>query len=210
MIRSLALRPLSGDRARGARTADRTHARRCSTRSARPKRADEALALRFDAVPVAACRPASSCSRCSAPIRALLTLLVTIMAAAPRLARSSPANRMSSTACSIRAFLAELPTRDYLSERLDAFSRRPDAAYEEVLDRLRIFAPEQKFLIGVRLLTGAISARACRGAFSDLADLSLCGKLDGRRPNGVRRPPWQIAMADGRAVRPWASSAATR
>ena len=49
--------------------------------------------------------------------------------------------------------MSEVPTRDYLSRRLDTFlsgSRH----YEDRLDRLRIFAAEQRFLIGIRLLTG--------------------------------------------------------
>ena len=52
------------------------------------------------------------------------------------------------------ALLAELPSRDDLAERLAAFLANV-TAHEEVLDRLRIFAAEQKFLIGVRLLAGA-------------------------------------------------------
>ena len=42
-----------------------------------------------------------------------------------------------------------------------------------MLDRLRIFAAEQKFLIGVRLLAGSIDATRAGRAFSDLADLTI-------------------------------------
>ena len=59
--------------------------------------------------------------------------------------------------------MAELPTRDYLAERIDGFLA-PAQHYEDMLDRLRIFASEQRFLIGIRLLTGVISgamAAAC-------------------------------------------------
>jgi glutamate-ammonia-ligase adenylyltransferase len=42
--------------------------------------------------------------------------------------------------------MAELPTRDYLADRLGSFLDGA-TAYEEVLDRLRIVALEQKFLI---------------------------------------------------------------
>ena len=55
------------------------------------------------------------------------------------------------------ALLAELPNRAYLAGRLAAFLQNV-TAHEEVLDRLRIFASEQKFLIGVRLLAGTIDA----------------------------------------------------
>src|SRR5690606_18357296 len=50
--------------------------------------------------------------------------------------------------------------------------------HEETLDRLRIFAAEQKFLIGVRLLTGAIDAVRAGKAFSDLADLTIGAALE--------------------------------
>ncbi len=47
-----------------------------------------------------------------------------------------------------------------------------------MLDRLRIFGAEQKFLIGVRLLAGAIDAERAGKAFSDLADLTIGAALD--------------------------------
>jgi glutamate-ammonia-ligase adenylyltransferase len=84
------------------------------------------------------------------------------------------------------ALLAELPDRRYLSDRLAAFigSSLP---YEELLDRLRIFAAEQKFLIGVRLLAGAIGARRAGRAFSDLADLTIAASLEAVRAEFARR-----------------------
>ncbi len=42
-----------------------------------------------------------------------------------------------------------------------------------MLDRLRIFAAEQRFLIGIRLLTGAIFRERAGRAFTDLADLII-------------------------------------
>ncbi|TAW80361.1 bifunctional [glutamine synthetase] adenylyltransferase/[glutamine synthetase]-adenylyl-L-tyrosine phosphorylase, partial [Rhizobium ruizarguesonis] len=50
--------------------------------------------------------------------------------------------------------------------------------YEEVLDRLRIFAAEQRFLIGIRLLTGAINGVMAARAFTHLADLVIAAALD--------------------------------
>ncbi len=72
--------------------------------------------------------------------------------------------------------LKDLPDRAYLSARLAAFIEG-DRLYEEVLDRLRIFAAEQKFLIGVRLLAGAIDPVRAGRAFSDLADLTIDAAL---------------------------------
>ncbi len=73
--------------------------------------------------------------------------------------------------------LAELPTRDYLASRIAGFvsgSRH----YEDTLDRLRIIAAEQRFLIGIRLLTGVISGAHAGRAFTDLADLIIAAALD--------------------------------
>jgi glutamate-ammonia-ligase adenylyltransferase len=73
--------------------------------------------------------------------------------------------------------MAELPTRRYLGERLKA-SLSQALYYEEVLDRLRIFASEQRFLIGIRLLTGAINGAMAARAFTHLADLIIDAALD--------------------------------
>ncbi|MBW8639486.1 bifunctional [glutamine synthetase] adenylyltransferase/[glutamine synthetase]-adenylyl-L-tyrosine phosphorylase [Hoeflea sp. WL0058] len=102
----------------------------------------------------------------------LSTLLVSIMASAPRLAEIISRRPHVFDGVLDPQLLAELPNRAYLAGRLGAFLQG-DFLYEEILDRLRIFASEQKFLIGVRLLTGAISGDRASKAFSDLADLIL-------------------------------------
>ena len=111
---------------------------------------------------------------------ALLKLLATIMSSAPRLAGIITRRPHVFDGLLDPALLAELPSRAYLSDRLAAFvgSSLP---YEEFLDRLRIFAAEQKFLIGVRLLAGAISVRRAGKAFSDLADLTIAAALNAVR-----------------------------
>ena len=70
------------------------------------------------------------------------------------------------------AIYREVPTLNYLESRLDSF-RMGISSYEENLDRLRIFNAEQRFLIGVRILTGALEPRSAGAAFSSLADLVL-------------------------------------
>ncbi|MEX3008095.1 bifunctional [glutamine synthetase] adenylyltransferase/[glutamine synthetase]-adenylyl-L-tyrosine phosphorylase [Hoeflea sp. TYP-13] len=107
----------------------------------------------------------------------LMSLLVSIMASAPRLAHVIARKPHVFDGMLDPALLAELPTRERLSERLEAFLEG-ELAYEEILDRLRIFASEQKFLVGVRLLTGAISGDRAATAFSDLADLTLQAAID--------------------------------
>jgi len=107
----------------------------------------------------------------------LLRLLATIMSAAPRLAGIITRHPHVFDGLLDPAMLTELPDRAYLSGRLDAFIDA-SAQYEEVLDRLRIFGAEQKFLIGVRLLAGTIDAARAGKAFSDLADLTIGATLD--------------------------------
>ncbi|TIY02991.1 MAG: bifunctional [glutamine synthetase] adenylyltransferase/[glutamine synthetase]-adenylyl-L-tyrosine phosphorylase, partial [Mesorhizobium sp.] len=99
-----------------------------------------------------------------------------IMGAAPRLAAIITRRPHVFDGLLDPALLTELPDRAYLSGRLAAFLE-DDRAYEDVLDRLRIFASEQKFLIGVRLLAGSIDPTRAGRAFSDLADLTIDAAL---------------------------------
>lgn len=98
----------------------------------------------------------------------LLSLIVNVMSSAPRLAEVISRRPHVFDGMLDPTLLAELPTRTYLAKRLDEFLDG-DFLYEEILDRLRIFASEQKFLIGVRLLTSSISGARAGRAFSDLA-----------------------------------------
>ncbi len=111
----------------------------------------------------------------------LLSLIVLIMSAAPRLAATIAARPHVFDGMLDPALIREMPTRDYLSDRLNSFLAA-SRHYEETLDRLRIFAAEQRFLIGIRLLTGTIDASDAAHAFSDLADLTIEAAL-----NAVRR-----------------------
>ncbi len=102
----------------------------------------------------------------------LLDLLVLIMGAAPRLAGIITRKPHIFDGMLDPAIFADVPTRAYLAERLDSFLG-PSKVYEDILDRLRIFAAEHRFLIGIRLLTGAIDGARAGKAFSDLADLVI-------------------------------------
>ncbi|RUM97317.1 bifunctional [glutamine synthetase] adenylyltransferase/[glutamine synthetase]-adenylyl-L-tyrosine phosphorylase [Pseudaminobacter arsenicus] len=107
----------------------------------------------------------------------LLKLLATILSAAPRLAAVITRRPHIFDGLLDPALLSELPDRAYLAARLSAFLEAAKT-YEEILDRLRIFAAEQKFLIGVRLLAGSIDAERAGRAFSDLADLTIGAALE--------------------------------
>jgi len=119
----------------------------------------------------------------------LLKLIATIMGAAPRLAGIITRRPHVFDGLLDPRLMSELPSRAYLSVRLSAFLDGAET-YEEVLDRLRIFGSEQKFLIGVRLLTGAIDAGRAGKAFSDLADLTIGSALEAVEKEFARQHGW--------------------
>jgi glutamate-ammonia-ligase adenylyltransferase len=138
------------------------------------RRADEAL-MRFDEL-LAGLPAGVQLFSLLQSNPALLKMLATIMGAAPRLAAIITRQPHVFDGLLDPGLLKDLPDRAYLSARLAAFLDG-DRNYEEVLDRLRIFAAEQKFLIGVRLLAGAIDPARAGRAFSDLADLTIDAAL---------------------------------
>lgn len=109
--------------------------------------------------------------------QSLLDLIVTIMAAAPRLASVIAARPHVFDGMLDPTLLQEIPERAYLAERLEQ-GLSATRNYEDILDALRVFAAEQRFLIGIRLLTGTISPERAARAFTDLADLTLAAALD--------------------------------
>jgi glutamate-ammonia-ligase adenylyltransferase len=117
---------------------------------------------------------------------ALLDLLAMIMGAAPRLAAIITRRPHVFDGLLDPGLMSELPNKAYLKTRLDTFLQGVEL-HEEKLDRLRIFAAEQKFLIGVRLLTGAIDAVRAGKAFSDLADLAIGAALEAVKAEFARR-----------------------
>ncbi|KPF41114.1 bifunctional [glutamine synthetase] adenylyltransferase/[glutamine synthetase]-adenylyl-L-tyrosine phosphorylase [Rhizobium sp. AAP43] len=134
------------------------------------RRADEAL-LRFDTF-LAGLPAGIQLFSLLGNNPALLDLIVRIMAAAPRLAEIIAERPHVFDGMLDPALLVELPTRDYLGRRLKSFLSSA-RHYEEILDRLRIFAAEQRFLIGIRLLTGSIAGGQAGHAFTDLAGLVI-------------------------------------
>ncbi|TCD14141.1 bifunctional [glutamine synthetase] adenylyltransferase/[glutamine synthetase]-adenylyl-L-tyrosine phosphorylase [Oricola cellulosilytica] len=100
----------------------------------------------------------------------LIELLALIMSSAPRLASIITARPLVFDGMLDPAFFSGVPDKTTQRERLDAFLGEA-RVYEDTLDRLRIFAAEQRFLIGVRLLTGSLEPGLAGKAFSDLADL---------------------------------------
>jgi [glutamine synthetase] adenylyltransferase / [glutamine synthetase]-adenylyl-L-tyrosine phosphorylase len=120
---------------------------------------------------------------------ALLDLLVRIMGAAPKLSEIITRKPHVFDGLLDPAIYRDVPTIHYLTARLDAFMAGI-SGYEESLDRFRIFNSEQKFLIGVRILTGALHPRDAGVVFSGLADLVLARtfalvQLEFQRKHGI-------------------------
>nr|WP_246662873.1 DUF294 nucleotidyltransferase-like domain-containing protein [Pseudolabrys sp. FHR47] len=70
------------------------------------------------------------------------------------------------------SFFGALPDDEELQRRLDAALAQ--ARYDEdLLERIRMFGLEYLFLIGVRILTGTLTARAAGEAYARLADAIL-------------------------------------
>ncbi len=99
----------------------------------------------------------------------LLRLIADIMGTAPRLARIIAKRPRLLDAVLDPGFFGTIPTPSKLRELVGvALAEARD--YQEALDRARIVGREQAFLIGVRVISGTISARAAGAAYADLAE----------------------------------------
>ncbi len=109
---------------------------------------------------------------------ALLRLLLLILSAAPRLAETITRRPHVFDAMLEPAFAGAMPGANTLAVRLgDALERTTH--YEGMLDAARIFAAEQKFLIGARLINRSLSADAAGAAFAMLAQVMVKAVLEG-------------------------------
>jgi [glutamine synthetase] adenylyltransferase / [glutamine synthetase]-adenylyl-L-tyrosine phosphorylase len=110
----------------------------------------------------------------------LIALLALVLGSAPRLADSLAQFPEVMDAVIDPSFFGPLPEEEELATAL-ARSLQQTASYEEQLDRVRIFAQEQMFLIGVRILSGTVSADQAGEGFARLADVlirSLSGLVE--------------------------------
>ncbi|WP_417680168.1 bifunctional [glutamine synthetase] adenylyltransferase/[glutamine synthetase]-adenylyl-L-tyrosine phosphorylase [Roseibium sp.] len=100
----------------------------------------------------------------------LLTLLATVMGSAPRMAETVSRRIHVLDTVLDPAFFGAMPSVDEFREGLDrtlAMARY----YEEALDRARIFAQEQQFLIGLRLISDTLGAEKVGFALARLAEV---------------------------------------
>jgi [glutamine synthetase] adenylyltransferase / [glutamine synthetase]-adenylyl-L-tyrosine phosphorylase len=124
----------------------------------------------------------------------LLRLVADIMGTAPRLAKIIGRRPKLLDAVLDPGFFGVVPSPTKLKEIVaSALSLATD--YQDALDRARIVGREQGFLIGVRVISGTISARQAGAAYAALAETlieALCGSVSeelvdqyGRMPGGA-------------------------
>jgi glutamate-ammonia-ligase adenylyltransferase len=101
---------------------------------------------------------------------ALLRLLADIMGTAPRLSRILSRRRRLLDAVLDPRTLGMLPTAEELDRLIAAEIGEGEHDIQYMLDRARVVGSEQQFLIGVRVLSGAIKANQAGGAYALLAE----------------------------------------
>jgi [glutamine synthetase] adenylyltransferase / [glutamine synthetase]-adenylyl-L-tyrosine phosphorylase len=102
----------------------------------------------------------------------LVSLLATVLGTAPRLADVLAKRPEVIDTLLDPAFFGLLPDEAKLSKKLQ-LSLSQSRSFEDVLDRVRLFGQEQMFLIGVRVLSGTVSAEQAGEAFARLADILI-------------------------------------
>jgi glutamate-ammonia-ligase adenylyltransferase len=124
----------------------------------------------------------------------LLELIAAIMGTAPRLARILSKRRRVLDAVLAPGFFGSVPSADDLGAII-AGELAAAGDFQDVLDRARGIVHEQAFLIGVRVLTGSISAAQAGGAYALLAERMIAAmqaeverevaRVHGRVPGGA-------------------------
>ncbi|NVK33661.1 MAG: bifunctional [glutamine synthetase] adenylyltransferase/[glutamine synthetase]-adenylyl-L-tyrosine phosphorylase [Rhodobacteraceae bacterium] len=107
----------------------------------------------------------------------LLSLLATVMGAAPRLAETVSRRIHTLDTVLDPAFFGAMPSVEEFQEGWDR-ALALATYYEDALDRARIFVQEQQFLIGLRLLSDTLAADLVGQALARLAEVVVAGLLD--------------------------------
>lgn len=102
----------------------------------------------------------------------LLRLIADIMGTAPRLARIIGRRPRLLDAVLDPGFFGTAPTPAKLKELVGAALAQA-SDYQDALDRARVTGREQAFLIGVRVISGTLSARQAGAAYADLAEMLI-------------------------------------
>ena len=107
----------------------------------------------------------------------LVSLLVTILATAPRLADILAQQPEAMDGVMEPAFFGALPDEAQLEKALLATFGQSDT-FEDFLDRARVFGREHMFLIGVRVISGTVSATQAGEVFARLAGVLIRAMLN--------------------------------
>jgi glutamate-ammonia-ligase adenylyltransferase len=121
----------------------------------------------------------------------LRTLLVQLMASAPRMSEAVIHRAHVMDGLIDPAFANDVTHRDVLIAKVDAFLAE-SRSYEEIIDRARIIGQEQKFLIAAGLLSGTVSATGAGEQFTALAE-TLVTRLFGSVRAEFERRHGQLA-----------------
>jgi glutamate-ammonia-ligase adenylyltransferase len=108
--------------------------------------------------------------------RAAVALLATVLATAPRLADILALQPDAIDAVLEPAFFGALPDATALEQGLAGFLGQANS-FEDCLDRARLFGLEHMFLIGVRVISGTVSAEQAGLAFAQLAEIVIRAML---------------------------------
>ncbi|TAK49766.1 MAG: bifunctional [glutamine synthetase] adenylyltransferase/[glutamine synthetase]-adenylyl-L-tyrosine phosphorylase [Xanthobacteraceae bacterium] len=101
--------------------------------------------------------------------RDLVSLITLILGTAPRLSDMLARQPQVMDGLIDPRFFGALPQRAEIQSRLAA-SLVDAQSYEDFLDRLRLFGQESLFLLGMRILSGTVSAQIAGESFADVAD----------------------------------------
>jgi glutamate-ammonia-ligase adenylyltransferase len=102
----------------------------------------------------------------------LVTLVALALGTAPRLADILSRHPEAMDALLEPTFFGALPDEAKLAAALQRMLGEA-GAYEDFLDRLRMFSQEQMVLVGARILSGTVSAEQAGEAFARLADVVI-------------------------------------
>ncbi|MEO8685918.1 MAG: bifunctional [glutamine synthetase] adenylyltransferase/[glutamine synthetase]-adenylyl-L-tyrosine phosphorylase, partial [Devosia sp.] len=102
----------------------------------------------------------------------LRTLLIQLLASAPRMAESVIHRAHVMDGLIDPAFADDITRREVLVAKVDSFLAEA-RSYEEIIDRARIIGQEQKFLIAAGFLSGTVSATRAGEQFTALAETLL-------------------------------------
>ena len=102
----------------------------------------------------------------------LLEIITIVLGASPRLAQTMGRRPRVIDALLDPAFFGDMLERENLEAQLDRMLDE-SAVYEDALDATRKFGQEQLFLVGVRILMGAISASQAGAAYAMLAGIII-------------------------------------